>query len=69
MDTITTLISSVGFPIAMCIVICYYVYKKDTDHKAEIDKLSDAVNKQTLNIQRLIDKIDHLIGGNDDAQQ
>lgn len=69
MDTIVSLISSVGFPIAMCVVVCYYVYKKDTDHKAEIDKLSDAVNQQTLNIQRLIDKIDRLIGGDNHAEQ
>lgn len=68
MEEITTLISNVGFPIAMCIVVCYYVYKKDQSHKEEIDKLSDAVNQQTLNIQRLIDKIDHLIGGTENVQ-
>lgn len=64
MDNIVNLIGSVGFPIAMCLIVCYYVYNKDKSHKEEIDKLSDAVMDQTLSIQKLIDKIDQLIGGN-----
>lgn len=67
MEQITTLIATTGFPIAMCLIVCYYVYIKDKSHKDEIDKLSDAVNKQTMSIQKLIDKIEQLIGGNNDA--
>lgn len=65
MDTnaVTTLISSMGFPIAMCLLLAWYVYNKDKTHKAEIDKLSDAVNKQTLSIQRLVERIDRMLGG------
>lgn len=65
-DAILSLISATGFPIAMCLIVCYYVYSKDKSHKEEIDKLSDAVNKQTLSIQSLIDKIDCLIGVKND---
>lgn len=64
MEAVTNLIATTGFPIAMCLIVCYYVYTKDKSHKEEIDKLSDAVNNQTTNIQKLIDKIDQLIGGN-----
>lgn len=67
MEQITNLIATTGFPIAMCLIVCYYVYIKDKSHKEEIDKLSDAVNKQTMSIQKLIDKIEQLIGGNNDA--
>lgn len=67
MEQITSLIATTGFPIAMCMIVCYYVYIKDKSHKDEIDKLSDAVNKQTISIQKLIDKIEQLIGGNNDA--
>ena len=63
MEEIVNIIGTTGFPIAMCLIVCYYVYTKDKSHKEEIDKLSDAVNAQTMNIQRLIDKIDQLIGG------
>lgn len=67
MEQITNLIATTGFPIAMCLIVCWYVYIKDKGHKEEIDKLSDAVNKQTMNIQKLIDKIEQMIGGNNDA--
>lgn len=67
MEQIKSLISTIGFPITMCLIVCYYVYIKDKSHKEEIDKLSDAVNKQTMNIQKLIDKIEQMIGGNNDA--
>lgn len=67
MEQITSLIATTGFPIAMCLIVCWYVYIKDKSHKDEIDKLSDAVNKQTMNIQKLIDKIEQMIGGNNDA--
>lgn len=62
-NAIVDVIASTGFPIAMCLIVCFYVYTKDKSHKEEIDKLSEAVNNQTTNIQRLIDKIDQLIGG------
>lgn len=67
MEQIASLIATTGFPIAMCLIVCYYVYIKDKSHREEIDKLSDAVNKQTMSIQKLIDKIEQLIGGNNDA--
>lgn len=69
MENWVNLVSSVGFPIAMCIVVCWYVYKKDASHKEEIDKLSDAVNSQTLNIQKLVDRLDRIIGGVDNGEQ
>lgn len=61
MEDITTLISTVGFPIGMCLITCFYVWKRDSTHKEEVDKLSDAVNLQTLSIQKLIDKIDKIL--------
>lgn len=67
MEQIASLIATTGFPIAMCLIVCYYVYIKDKSHKDEIDKLSDAVNKQTMNIQKLIDKLEQMIGGNTNA--
>lgn len=69
MENWVNLVSTVGFPISMCIVVCWYVYKKDASHKEEIDKLSDAVNSQTLNIQKLVDRLDRIIGGVDNGEQ
>lgn len=63
MENVMQMISTVGFPIAMCLVLAWYIYTKDKTHKEEINKLSDAVNKQTLSIQRLVERIDRMLGG------
>lgn len=51
-----TIISSVGFPIAMCSALCWYVYKVQT-------KLTDIINANTSAIRELIQKIDNMKGG------
>lgn len=69
MENIVTIISSLGFPIAMCIFVCWYVMKQNENyrqdikdmqvsHKEEIEKLTRALNK-------LCDKLDeYMKGGN-----
>ena len=54
---ITTLITTVGFPIAMCLLIYYQDQKKLT-------ALQEAINKNTEAITKLITK---LVGKVDDA--
>lgn len=38
-QTISQLISSIGFPIAACCAIFYMMNKEREDHKAEVDSL------------------------------
>ena len=59
-NTIITLISSVGFPIVACIGCGWYINKKDTQHREEVDKFAEALNNNTLVIQKLVDKLDNL---------
>lgn len=58
-NVIITLISSVGFPIVACIGCGWYINKKDTQHKEEVDKFAEALNNNTLVIQKLVDKLDN----------
>lgn len=57
------LVQNVGFPVAC--VACLAVYVKDLmkTHKEEIAKLTEKLGKQTLTIQKLVDKIDELLRG------
>lgn len=50
--TITTLISSVGFPIVACIACGLYIAKTQ-------GKMTDAVNNNTAALIKLIEKIDN----------
>ena len=54
-------ISTVGFPIVMCLLFMYYIKYINDQHKEEIDKLSQSVNNNTLVMQKLLDKL----GGGD----
>lgn len=57
MDTLIQLISSVGFPIAMCVYTMYTMGKMTDTHKEEISKLSDTIDNNTKAINELSNKI------------
>ena len=66
--SITQAIMNVGFPIAMCCAMAWYV-KYSTDkqreevrqlneqHNSEMNKVTEALNNNTLAIQKLCDKL------------
>lgn len=67
-NTITQVITSVGFPIAMCCAMGWYVKYISDRHSAEIQQLNkqhqeemeqvtEALNNNTLALQKLCDKI------------
>lgn len=66
---ITQLIGSVGFPIACCIAMGYYVHEetnKQRDQISEIEKrhsdemnsITTALNNNTLALQKLTDRLE-----------
>lgn len=55
--SMTSLISSVGFPIAVCLICFWYIYKREKQMKKEIDTLSQSLNNNTLVMQKLVDKL------------
>lgn len=72
-NNIITIISSVGFPIVACIGMGWFVkYQTDNnnkevaemrkEHNEEINKVTDALNNNTLALQKLCDKIDNKTG-------
>lgn len=56
-QTITTVITTVGFPIAVCIICFWYINKQTETHKEETKALTDAVNNNNTLLQRLLDKM------------
>lgn len=66
---IVQIISTLGFPIASAIALGWYVVttnkennaridKMQQEHKEEIQKVTEALNNNTLALQRLCDKMD-----------
>lgn len=57
MQEVVTAISTVGFPIVMCILIFYYMEKEAESHKQEVDGLKEVLTDLKISITQLTDKI------------
>lgn len=57
MDVLIQLVSSVGFPIAMCIYTTYTMGKMSEQHREEVSKLSETINNNTQAINDLALKL------------
>ena len=55
--TISSLIGSLGFPIAACIYMVYVNAKQTEAHKEEMAKMTEAVNELKVAITSLVDKL------------
>lgn len=69
MENIVTIISSLGFPIAMCIFVCWYVLKQNDNYRSDIKEMQMShkleIDKLTKSIDKLCDKLDEYFkGGN-----
>ena len=58
--TISSLIGSLGFPIAACIYMAYVNAKQTEAHKEEMAKITEAVNELKVAITSLVDKINNV---------
>lgn len=58
MVAFSQIISNVGFPIA-CVCAMFYMWNKEReDHKAETNKLTEAINNNTIVMTKLIEKFE-----------
>lgn len=51
-------ISQVGFPIVLTLILLWYIYDSNNKHKDEMDKMSTALNNNTIALTKLITKIE-----------
>lgn len=58
MEEVATIFNQFAFPIACCVYLFYIVHEQSKTHKEEIDELKDAVNNNTLTMQKLIDRLE-----------
>lgn len=57
MDEIVALIRDLGFPIAVAVALFWKNNKDGEQHKVEMDKMTEALNNNTLALTELKDKI------------
>ena len=63
MNTITQFIGTLGFPIAACCVLFWYLQKESQNHKEEMNNMKSAIDANTsiitelkLLIQQMVNK-------------
>lgn len=56
--TVVQLIGSLGFPIVMCILMMWYIKDQADQHKEETASFTEALNKNTLVLTKICDKLD-----------
>lgn len=62
-QAVTNLISAVGFPIVMCLLMFKYTTELNETHKEETNALKDAINELKIAITTLTER---LKGGNNE---
>lgn len=59
-NTVTQVIGSLGFPIVMCFYMMKQNREMDKDHKEEVAQLREAVENNTLMMQKIFDKLEEI---------
>lgn len=55
--SITQIVSTVGFPIAMCVALLWYIKDLTDKHKQETEQFTEALNNNSLILQKLCDTL------------
>ena len=58
-NDIITAICTVGFPIVAYGALFGYVLKKDSEHRSEVEKMTEAINNNTIALTKLIERLDN----------
>lgn len=56
--SMSQIIGSLGFPIVFSLIMFKYLEEEQKTHKEEMNTIKDAINNNTLTMQKLIDKLD-----------
>lgn len=59
-NTILQMISTIGFPIAMCIYLLFYIKSFDEKYCQQLNNMAKAIENNTLAITKLVAMIDDL---------
>lgn len=61
LNAIISLVSNVGFPVAVCIALFFYMEKQNERHQQETDKLNETVQSNTKVLTELCTLIKTLV--------
>lgn len=61
LDAIVQFVQNIGFPIA-CVCAMFWMWDKErTEHKEEAERWAEAINNNTMVMQKLVDRLDGVV--------
>ena len=57
-NVIVQVIQSVGFPIAMCLTLAWYVKYQQDENKKTLEKLTTVLNNNTVALTKISEKLE-----------
>lgn len=60
-QALSTLITTIGFPIVMCLLMFKYMQEESANHKAEVNSLKESLKENTVVLADLKSMIQTLI--------
>ena len=64
MDAIVSIISSVGFPIAMCLVLLWYINKKDEQYVEQLTEMENELDSVKMETTKALVEVNTSIMNN-----
>ena len=58
MEQIANMISNQGFPIVLTLLLLWYTYDSTNKHKEEMEKMSEALNNNTIALTKLLERME-----------
>lgn len=58
MEQIANMISNQGFPIVLTLLLLWYIYDSTNKHKEEMEKMSEALNNNTIALTKLLERME-----------
>ena len=58
MQDFVTLITNLGFPIAVCLMLMMYVKEITNKYQSDVKDFTSALNQNTMVLQKLCDRLD-----------
>lgn len=55
------LVSNLGFPIAMCLLMYSQMIKQNNQHQEEISTVKEAISNNTIALTKLSEKLDNAV--------
>lgn len=58
MTEIMTAISSVGFPVVMCLIMVYLMKRNEENYNKQVQLLQEAVNNNTVAVVKMCERLE-----------